>query len=263
MSDPVSASIEIALSAIKTGAAIATWWDTKQANRSRDGPSDSFGTGYYRQGCDDLLYVMATLGQWMFSLNVIEASLLPTACPAVRRAFEAGDPEDDDLGTMFDSMDQAVQYAVTAGMVFCSECWPMHMWKGFGCGVLNEMSWADPNHSNIHCLELDNSIAALKSLPHNWQLLKKSPSAISNTEPETLPREKALVKKLESYTKDYFHCLEKQGFPQPTAPFQHIAITNWWIPFATWNGNSMYENQYHLTNAISKYQNDPGRFLWA
>jgi hypothetical protein len=65
MADPISASIqigELALNAIKTGAAIATWWDTRQASSS---PDTSFGTKFYRQGVDDLLYVMATLGQWM------------------------------------------------------------------------------------------------------------------------------------------------------------------------------------------------------
>lgn len=152
--------------------------------------------------------------------------VLPAAVPAVQRAFKAGDPDDNDLGTIFDGMDVMIQYAVTAGMVFCAECWPMHIWKGFGCGILNELRWADPNHSNVYCLEMDNSIAALKSQPHNWQLFKKSPSAISTEEPQTLPKEKSLVRKLESISKEWVQAFEKQGFPQPITPYDHIKITN-------------------------------------
>jgi len=163
----------------------------------------------------------------MVSLDAINVSVLPAAAPAVRRPFEAGNPDNDDLGEIFDSMDVAVQYALTSGMVFCAECWPMHIWKGFGCGVLNELTWADPNHSNVHCLELDNSIAALKSQPHSWQLFKKSPSAISKEEPQTLPAEKSEVRKRESHGKEYVQVLEKQGFPQPMAPYDHIKLMNW------------------------------------
>jgi len=121
MSDPITASIQIAefaLTAIKTVVAVATWWGTRQANKS---PDTSFGTGFYRQRPEDLLYVMATLGQWMVPPDAINVSVLPAAAPAVRRAFEAGDPDDDDLGEIFDSMDVAVQYTVTSGMVFCAE----------------------------------------------------------------------------------------------------------------------------------------------
>lgn len=262
MSDPVTASIQIALQAVKTGAAVATWWQTRQLARSQDSSKASTG-GYYRQGTEDLLYVMATIGQWLFSLEVVNFAALPAARAAVRQAFTAGDPEDDDLGYTYDNMNELVQNAVASAMVFCAECWPMHIWKGFGCGVFNELRWADPNDSNIYCLELDNSITALKSQPHHWQLLKKSPSAISKVDPETFPRDKSAAKKIASLLKDVIQCFEKEGFPQPMAPYDHIRISYWWIPFATWNGNSMYENEAHRCEAVSLHQMDPGRFLWA
>jgi len=105
----------------------------------------------------------------------------------------------------------------------------MYIWKGFGCGILNQLAWADPNHSNVHCLELDNSIAALKSQPHSWQLFKKSPSVISKEEPQTLPAEKSVTRKRESHGKENVQILEKQGLPQPMAPYDHIKIMNWWF----------------------------------
>lgn len=262
MSDPVTASIQIALQAVKTGAAVATWWQTRQQSRPRDSAGESTG-GYYRQSTEDLLYVMATIGQWLFSLEVVNLAALPAARGAVRQAFTAGDPEDDDLGYTYDNMNELVQNAVASAMVFCAECWPMHIWKGFGCGVFNELRWADPNNSNIYCLELDNSITALKSQPHQWQLLKKSPSAISKADPETQARDKSAAKKLSSLLKDVVQSFEKEGFPQPVAPYEYIRISYWWIPFATWNGNSMYENEAHRYEAAAMYQMDPGRFLWA
>lgn len=263
MSDPVTTSIELALTAVKTGAAVAQWWQTRQTRQTNVSQSESSGSSFYRQQPEDLLYVLATMGQWLFSLDVVNISALTPARMATRLAFRAGDPEDDDLGDLFDTMGELVQNAVTSGMVFCAECWPMHMWKGFGCGVFNELQWADPNHSNIHCLELDNSIAALKSQPHQWQLLRKSPTQISKTDPQTVPFEKAVSRKIASLSKDVYQQFEKDGFPQPLAPFDHIGITYWWVPFATWNGNSMYEDDGHSAEAIAKYQLDPGRFLWA
>jgi hypothetical protein len=275
MSDPLSATIQgvqLAVTAVKAGAAVAsavgTWWESHQqtkALRSQNAGSqetESFG-GYYRQTPQDLLYVLATMGQWLFHLDVVNYAALPPARIAVRQAFAAGDPHDDDLGIPYESMDELVQNAVASAMVFCAECWPMHIWKGFGCGVFNELSWADPNRSNVVCLELDNSISALKSQPHQWVLLKKSPSRISKTDPQTQPHSKSDVKKAASLMKSVIEQFEKHGFPQPMHPLNYIKITQWWIPFATWNGNSMYESEMHNVDAVMMYQQDPGRFFWA
>ncbi len=68
-----------------------------------------------------------------------------------------------------------MQYAVTCAMVFCAECWPMHVWQGFGCGIMNFTAWVDVRRCNEYCVDMDMAIAALKAKPYEWHLLKKSP----------------------------------------------------------------------------------------
>lgn len=59
----------------------------------------------------------------------------------------------------------------------------MPMWPGFGAGLFNYLSWANPVNDNKFCEELNDTIAALKARSHSWTLLTKSPSRISQTEP--------------------------------------------------------------------------------
>ena len=264
MADPVTASIEIALATIKTGAAVARWWNSRPATQSQNSSSGESGGGkLYRSSPKDLLYVIATIGQWMVHLDVIHLHTLPVAREATRTAFTAGDPEDDDLGEVFDAMDIAVQYAVTCGMVFCAECWPMRIYNGFGCGVFDHLTWGDPDKPNFYMIELDASIAALKSQPHTWQLLKKTPDGISKEDPDTSAQKGSEVKKHTTWVKAMFKDWEKNGFPQPLPPYDHLRVGFWRAPFATWNGATMYGNINHDVEPLFKWQQDPGRYLWA
>ncbi|KAH7329972.1 hypothetical protein BKA65DRAFT_565006 [Rhexocercosporidium sp. MPI-PUGE-AT-0058] len=206
----------------------------------------------------DLLLVLATMGQRLLSLEVIDHAALPEARRATREAFAACGAADDDIGDDFAEADEIVQYAVTCAMVFCAECWP-----GFGAGLFNYLYWVNPVSHNMFCEELNNAIAALKTRPHSWTLLTKSPSRVSQTEPFYEQYDKSQTKVFLPIMKDVIKEFEKRGFPQPKAPHSDVEILNWYIPFATWAGTSMYENLGHSVVSICSYQNDPGRFFYA
>src|SRR5947207_681646 len=139
----------------------------------------------------------------------------------------------------------------------------MHMWRGFGCGVFNRMTWADPADSSSYCIEVDNSIALLKSAVRNWQLLTKSPSRIGRREPIVSKFHKETTELIMPTLKDVVGEYEKRGFPQPLPPFDHIKIVIWGYPFATFAGNTMYTNLGHSYDLLCMYDFEPGRFLWA
>lgn len=225
------------------------------------------GTETSREKPNDILLVLATLGQRLMALDVIEHSVRSEAVQAVRDAFGTGGAQEDDMGTTFDGAGEVVQFAVTCAMVFCAECWPMHMWRGFGCGVLNQMKWANPKDSSVRCQETGNSIAWLKSIPHPWKLLKKSPAKIGRRKPiiemDRSWSGKRVARNTKSLMSDVVGEYEKGGFPQPRHPYNHIRISGWYFPFAGWNRDSMYEDLgYSVDKLLTSGQADPGRILY-
>ncbi|KAK3390175.1 hypothetical protein B0H63DRAFT_464886 [Podospora didyma] len=215
----------------------------------------------YLHAINQVHYVHAVLGQHLVRLGVINELALPVARKAVREALDLGD-QDGDQGDEFDKMDEVVQYAMTCSMVFCAACWPMHMWQGFGCGVTGDMTFGHVGGGDCISNELDKAIAALKSRPRSWELMSKPPPIqISRTDPNTdlFPEEarKAATKAM----RDFMGELERHGFPQPIysdAP----RIVKWHIPFATWEGSTMYQDCGHDPELLCSYQLDPGRFLY-
>lgn len=271
MSDPISLSIDIALTAfnaIKAGAAIGQWWETRKANQPAASPSLLNAEGsitHYRQSLDDIYLVLATLGQRLLFLDVIDHRILPEARNATLEALAIGDPEEGLLRSHFEQTinNDVVQYAISCAMVFCAECWPMHMWQGFGCGVMNFTRWASLINSNNLCSQMDDSIAALKSKPHDWQLLKKSASRIGQFEPYIGLYPKPKAKMMKSLFKDLCENLEKRGFTQPLPPRNQVKITNWSFVHSSWAGDYMYSNVGHGYKALCTSQSDPGKFLYA
>jgi hypothetical protein len=205
------------------------------------------------------------MGERLLHLDVINVEALPAAGEAVRHAFQvAGNAVGgEDIGAQFQKLGDAIQFAVTCAMVLCSQCWPMHMYRGFGCAVSNDLNWAGPSKSNVYFDETDNAIAALKSRPQDWQLLRKSASRIGLHEPVTWKTTKSAREGLESPLKKIVKQYEKKGYPQPKYPYNHIVISDWYFPFATWSGASMYTNCGHNLDLLLRYQCDPGRFFWA
>lgn len=212
MSDPITASIEIGISAIKAGAAIATWWEVRQSNKRNGGPGASSGTG---ASLDEIFLVFSSLGQRLMALDVVNYDALPQALAAVKVAVETSD---DDLAYELGRLDPILQYLVACAFVFCAACHPMSIYYGYGCGVMNDTRWANPEHRSAWNMDIDQAIAYLKSVPHPWKLLKKSPSQIGKTEPFYEQCEKKTMKLVQGIQADLFKQFEKHGYPQPLPP---------------------------------------------
>lgn len=182
----------IGLSAVRAGAAIGQWW-TNRPKKSRPPPANNGATSvnnsapsvgndapdddmankeYIAEEIDRVFLVLATLGQRLLVLDVVNRDALEEARVSVRQAFKITDPKDDDLGEGFDKLDLMLQYLVTGAAIFCAECYPMHMYRGFGCAVLDNPTWADLQKGGWVFRYMDKTLAYLKSVPHEWQLLK-------------------------------------------------------------------------------------------
>jgi WW domain/Chitin synthase N-terminal len=204
--------------------------------------------------------VLSSLGQRLMALDVINYDVLPQAYAAVRVATAAADA---DLDFEVDKLDPLLQYLVACAFVFCAACHPMPIYYGYGCGVLNDPTWGSPEHKTWWNRDIDQAIAYLKSVPHPWKLLKKSPSQISKTEPRYDQRDKKSLKMMQGPFTDVVKQFEKYGYPQPLSPNNDIKINTWSVPFATYGGASIYTDHGHDFSAACAFQQDPGRFLYA
>ncbi|KAF9774657.1 hypothetical protein IL306_007306 [Fusarium sp. DS 682] len=258
MADPITSSIEIGISVIKAGASIATWWELRQRNRREEGQnSTSSGRG---AGLDEIYLVFASLGQRLMALDVINYDALPQALAAVKVAM---DISEDDLTYELERLEPILQYLITCGFMFCAACYPMPIYYGYGCGVMNDTNWSNPENPTYWNIDIDQAIAYLKSVPHPFQLLKKSPSRIGQSEPYYQKYDKKALKAEAAAVADVFKQVDKVGYPQPLSPNDRIHIGNWHLPFATYGGSVMYTNVGHDASFVMTWQLDPGRFLYA
>ncbi|KAL5591809.1 hypothetical protein FOVSG1_010698 [Fusarium oxysporum f. sp. vasinfectum] len=258
MADPITSSIEIGISVVKAGASIATWWELRQRNKREEGqgPSSS-GRG---AGVDEIYLVFASLGQRLMALDVINYDALPQALAAVKVAM---DISEDALTFELERLDPILQYLIACAFMFCAACHPMPIYYGYGCGVMNDTNWSNPENPTYWNLDIDQAIAYLKSVPHPFQLLKKSPSRIGHSEPYYEKYDKKTLKAEAAVVADIFKQIEKVGYPQPLPPNDGIRINTWSMPFATYGGSVIYANVGHDTSPIMTWQLDPGRFLYA
>ena len=269
MSDPITATIQVAqlgISAVRAGAALADLWKKRQerrANQSSDDTEQSGESGIKGASIDDILLVLATLGQRLLLLDVVHFDVLPEASKAVRCAMLAVDSKADDIGEDFDMLDPILQHLVASAYLFCAACHPMPIWHGFGCAVMDRTNWASPDRPNWWIADVDRGIAYLKSVPQPWALFKKSPSGISKEEPFFEEHDKKTQKLNDEYFKDMVKQFEKHGLPQPLPPNETINIRVWNFAFATYGGNSLYMNAYHNYKILTQYQVDAGRLFYA
>ncbi|KAJ9416356.1 atrophin-1 interacting protein 2 [Fusarium oxysporum] len=258
MADPITSSIEIGISVVKAGASIATWWELRQRNKREEGQgSSSSGRG---AGVDEIYLVFASLGQRLMALDVINYDALPQALAAVKVAM---DISEDALTFELERLDPILQYLIACAFMFCAACHPMPIYYGYGCGVMNDTNWSNPENPTYWNLDIDQAIAYLKSVPHPFQLLKKSPSRIGHSEPYYEKYDKKNLKAEAAVVADIFKQIEKVGYPQPLPPNDGIRINTWSMPFATYGGSVIYANVGHDTSPIMTWQLDPGRFLYA
>ncbi|KAI1023979.1 hypothetical protein LB504_005290 [Fusarium proliferatum] len=258
MSDPITASIQIGISAVKAGASIATWWELRQRNKREEGQgSTSSGSG---AGLDDNYLVFASLGQRLMALDVVNYDALPQALAAVKVAM---DISEDALTHELERLDPILQYLIACSFMFCAACHPMPIYYGYGCGVMNATNWSNPENPTIWNIDIDQAIAYLKSVPHPFQLFKKSPSRIGHSVPYYEKYDKKALKADAAAVTDVLKQIEKVGYPQPLPPNDNIRINTWSMPFATYGGSVMYANVGHDTSLLLTWQLDPGRFLYA
>lgn len=188
MNDPITGSIEIGISAIKAAAALGTWWEVRRSLKKDGNGGGTESGGRSGPSLDDILFVLANLGQRLLALDVVNYSVLPQAHAAVMAATTAAD---SDVTISIEAMDPILQYLVTCAFVFCAACHPMPIYYGYGCGVMNDPGWASPETTSFWMDDIDNAISYLKSVPHPWKLFKKSPSGISKTTPWYNSRDKS------------------------------------------------------------------------
>jgi hypothetical protein len=215
MNDPITGSIEIGISAIKAAAALGTWREVRKSLKKNSSSGSSEAGGRPGPSLDDMLFVLANLGQRLLALDVINYDVLPQAHAAVIAATTAAD---SDVTISIEKMDPILQYLVTCAFVFCAACHPMPIYYGYGCGVMNDPGWANPEITSFGMDDIDNAISYLKSVPHLWKLLKKSPSGVSKTTPWYNSRDKKALKELKSLYTEFVKQYEKVGYPQPLPP---------------------------------------------
>lgn len=274
--DPMSAvqaGLGIAMSSVRIAASIGTWNEARQRRResaariaATHGPSNPVVNSRVAISTqvDEILLVLSTLGQRLVVLEVINLSELPQALVACRTACAQADT--GDLLAHFDTLDATLQYAVTSALFFCAACFPMHIYRGFGTGVLDERLWGCPIPQFAigqvaGFKSVDRTIAFLKSTPREVQLLKRLPAGLNRIVPTYEKTEKNERRRLMIAYKEFFKEIETKGHPQPRDG--SFTVVSWHFPFATWNSPYTFKNAGHSFGDCLRWQMDAGRLLYA
>ncbi len=118
----------------------------KQGNLPQTAQSTETTQKLALSSSDELFLVLGTLGQRLIALGVIEDSNLPSAHSIVKKLIPTFSKE---LSTESEELDIVLQYAITCAVIFSAACYPVHIYRGFGCGVLDDVTWG------IHPLETE------------------------------------------------------------------------------------------------------------
>lgn len=269
----VQAGVGIAMSGVRIAASIGNWNEIRQKRKDSQaqlaaahGASNPVFMSKVAIAAqlDEALLVLSVLGQRLVSLEVIKLAELPQAHAACRTA--CGQADSGDLLEHFDSLDGTLQYAVTAALFFCAACWPMHIYRGFGTGVLGDFLWACPHpHYNVGQKagfnSVDRLIAFLKSMPREVQLLARLPHGLNRFTPSYDKNDRGERKRLMNAYRQFVREIEAKGHPQPRDG--SFRIVSWHIPFATWNSPFTFKNSGHYWEDFLRWQMDPGRLLHA
>lgn len=231
---------------------------TTPANQADDDDTSSL---------EELFLVLGVLGQRLITLGVIEQNALQSSHTSVSQSisFIA-----KGLIKKFEKKPMQLQHSITCAIIFCAACYPMHIYRGFGCGVLDNTFWGmhpdDKQYPTVprskHLTAMDRVLAYQKSLPDSLRLLKKTPVGVD----KELPRFEAICdgeeeqKFVTTVCDDITEALERDGFPRPKDP--QIKISSWETHFATWQGTVIYQNNGHSIVSHALWQLDPGRMLY-
>lgn len=276
MGDPVAAvqaGFAIAMSGVRIGASIGKWNETRQKRKESHiqlaavhgatNPVIMSKVAVSTQ-LDEALLVLSVLGQRLVVLEVVKPGELPQALALCRTACAQADS--GDLLEHFDTLDGMLQYAVTAALFFCVGCWPMHIYRGFGTGVLDNFLWGcpHPEYSNGQTAgfkAIDRWISLLKSMPREVYLLTRMPHGLNRLVPTYGKNERMERRRLMNAYKQFVREVEARGHPQPID--RSFRVVSWHIPFATWNSPFTFKSSGHYWEDFLRWQMDPGRLLHA
>lgn len=274
--DPMSAvqaGLGVAMSSVRIAASIGTWNEARQRRKesaarlaATHGPANPAVNSQVAIATqiDEILLVLSTLGQRLVVLEVINLAELPQALMACRTACAQADT--GDLLAHFDTLDGTLQYAVTSALFFCAACFPMHIYRGFGTGVLDNFLWGCPipefaTGQGAGFKSVDRTIAFLKSTPREVQLLTRLPNGLSRIVPNYGKTEKNERRRLTNAHKEFVREIEAKGHPQPRDG--SFRVVSWHFPFATWNSPYTFKNAGHSFDNCLRWQMDAGRLLHA
>lgn len=276
MSDPaaaVQAGLGVAMSGVRIAASIGTWNAARQRQKEAaarfvdaNGPANPAVTSQVATATqlDEILLVMSVLGQRLVVLEVVNFAELPQALAACRSA--CGQADSGDLLAHLDTLDGTLQYSVTAALFFCAACFPMHIYRGFGTGVLDNFLWGCPHPQYATgpvagFKSVDRTIAFLKSMPREVQLLTRIPAGLSRIVPTVEKSDRIERRKLMNAYREFIKEIEKKGHPQPKDG--SFRVVTWHFPFATWISPFTFKNSGHFFEDLLRWQLDPGRLLHA
>lgn len=274
--DPVAAvqaGVGLVMSGVRIGASIGKWNEARQRRKESQvqlaNAQGAANPGIMSQVAisaqlDEALLVLSVLGQRLVVLEVVNLSELPQALAVCRTACAQVDS--GDLLEHFDTLDGTLQYTVTAALFFCAACWPMHIYRGFGTGVLNNFLWGcpHPQYSSGQTAgfrAIDGWISFLKSMPREVQLLTIVPAGLNRLVPTYGKNEKMERARLMRAYKQFVKEIEVRGHPQPRDG--SFRVVSWHIPFATWNSPFTFKSSGHYWEDFIRWQMDPGRLLHA
>lgn len=274
--DPVSAvqaGLGVAMSSVRIAASIGTWNEARQRRKesaarlaATHGPANPavHSQVAIATQIDEILLVLSALGQRLVVLEVINLAELPQALVACRTACAQADT--GDLLAHFDTLDGTLQYAVTSALFFCAACFPMHIYRGFGTGVLDNFLWGCPipefaTGQVAGFKSVDRTIAFLKSTPREVQLLTRLPTGLNRIVPNYGKTEKNERRRLTNAHKEFVREIEAKGHPQPRDG--SFRVVSWHFPFATWNSPYTFKNAGHSFDNCLRWQMDAGRLLHA
>ncbi|KAL2066053.1 hypothetical protein VTL71DRAFT_2124 [Oculimacula yallundae] len=264
MADPITL-INLAFSGIKVAASIGTWMEKREIRKQQAATTiQPAFTASPTGEVEDMFLVLSVLGQQLLILDVIAIGPLPRAHTAVIQAFTA---KDKSLLVVFEKLDQTLQYSVTTALFFCAVCWPMHIYRGFGTGVLHEPNFGRLGWGGPWFKTMDSTIAYLQSMASDVHVFRKTPTGLSRFQPdesdaegETDAEEKAWEKLMKLY-EEFLKAISKRGLPQPKD--RSFRLGSWHILAYSWTSSYTWSPvQDHFRWALN-YQADPGKFLHA
>ncbi len=214
----------------------------------------------------DILVVMGVLGEKLLTLGAVNDQWLPFAREEVLRCLRIkGEP----FRAIFEEdMEDAMQYAVTAGMFLCAGCWPLPIYRGFGACVLNEWLWASPDpayprDNDPETTKFDDCVALLKTVPQGRDVLTRYPLGLNQMTATCNKDEKypELAFYLEHRNKE----VKKRGMPQPWDGSFFFTDIIW--PWSTYDSNFALQNRFsysfsEISNML-RWQQDAGRMIYA